>query len=468
MSFVVYDIAFMTLFILLFVIFIVTRKHNLHRQGMLFLYRTRLGIKFIEWTSNKFAKVLRPLEYLVVACGYVLMIGAVWVVIDIAYIYIKSPFIAKVIEAPPIFPIFPYFTEFFNLESFFPPFYFTYFVVVIAIIAVSHEFAHGIFARLNKVKIHSTGFAFLGPFIGAFVEQDDKQMNKAKKFSQLSILAAGTFANIVMMVLFALVMWWFFAATFAPVGINFDTYTFEVIPAANLSFQGIPITSLNLSTIPSNASTLALMAYGKTYHTHQDALKNSLAQNSPYLMVFEDSPAFKAQLTGAITEIDGKKVTSYESLRNILQDYKEGDRVKVKTLQGKEVKEYEIELAEKDGRPYLGISSFARQRGGILGGLYKVIYGMKDPYIEYSSKIGDFGVFIYNLLWWIILLNLLVAFTNMLPVGIFDGGRFFFITIWGITKSKRTGERAFAISTWAIIAIVALMMVRWFFTFFFQ
>ena len=209
------------------------------------------------------------------------------------------------------------------------------------------------------------------------------------------------------------------------------------------------------------------MAYGKTYFTHQDALKNSLSQDSPYLVVFEDSPAFRAKLSGAITAIDGKKVTSYEDLRNILQDYKKGDNVTVSTIEDKKIQEYEVELEEKDGKPYLGISSFARERGGVLGGIYKIIYGMKDSQIEYASKIGDFGTFIYNLLWWIILLNLLVAFTNMLPVGIFDGGRFFFLTIWGITKSRRAGERAFAISTWAIIALVALMMVRWFFTYFF-
>src|SRR3990167_3086599 len=235
MSFIVYDIVFMTLFILLFVIFIATRKHNVHRQGLLFLYKTRLGIKFIEWTSNKFSKVLRPLEYAVVACGYILMIGAVWVIIDIAYIYIKSPFIAQIVEAPPIFPIFPYFTEFFNLESFFPPFYFTYFVIVIAIIAISHEFAHGIFARLNKVKIHSTGFAFLGPFLAAFVEQDDKQMQKAKKFSQLSILAAGTFANLLMTVLFGLIFLLFFLGIFSPAGVIFSTYSMEALNVSEIT-----------------------------------------------------------------------------------------------------------------------------------------------------------------------------------------------------------------------------------------
>jgi len=43
------------------------------------------------------------------------------------------------------------------------------------------------------------------------------------------------------------------------------------------------------------------------------------------------------------------------------------------------IQEYEVELEEKDGKPYLGISSFARERGGVLGGIYKIIYGMRLP-----------------------------------------------------------------------------------------
>lgn len=467
MGFVQYDIAFMTLFILIFLVFVITRKHNLHREGLLFLYKTKLGIRFIEWTAKKFHKIMRPLEYIVITCGYILMAGAIWVVVDIAYIYIRSPFIAEVVSAPPVFPIFPYFTEFFNLESFFPPFYFTYFVIVIAIIAVSHEFSHGIFARLNNVKIHSTGFAFLGPFLGAFVEQDDKQMNKAPKFAQLSILAAGTFANIVMTVIFALLMWWFFVSTFVPVGVNFDAYSFEVLPMKNLSYQGVPVTSLNASLIPANESNLALAFGNQTYYTRPDALKSSIAQKAELIMVFEDSPAFKEKLTGAITEISGNKVTSHEELRSVIQTNKPGDNVNIKALQKDgTIKDYNIVLANKDGKPYLGITTLSRERGGAFSGLYKLIYSIKDPQIEYQSKIGDFGMFIYNLLWWIVILNLLVAFTNMLPVGIFDGGRFFYLTIWGITKSEKVGGKAFAISTWAILVIVALMMVRWVFTFF--
>jgi len=61
-----------------------------------------------------------------------------------------------------------------------------------------------------------------------------------------------------------------------------------------------------------------------------------------------------------------------------------------------------------------------------------------------------------------ILVSISVALVNMIPVGIFDGGRFFYLTIWGITGSQKIGRKAFAISTWIILLIVLLLMVRWF------
>jgi hypothetical protein len=61
--------------------------------------------------------------------------------------------------------------------------YFTYWIVAIALVAIFHEGFHGIFARFYNIKIKSTGFGFLGPFLAFFVEQDDKQMQKAKPFA---------------------------------------------------------------------------------------------------------------------------------------------------------------------------------------------------------------------------------------------------------------------------------------------
>jgi len=112
--------------------------------------------------------------------------------------------------------------------EFLPPFYFTYWIVIIAVIAITHEMAHGILMRLYNVKIKSTGFAFFPWFFpvfpAAFVEQDEKSMNKSTKFHQLAILSAGTFANVVTAALFLVILFGFFSLAFAPSGVVFDTY----------------------------------------------------------------------------------------------------------------------------------------------------------------------------------------------------------------------------------------------------
>ena len=59
------------------------------------------------------------------------------------------------------------------------------------------------------------------------------------------------------------------------------------------------------------------------------------------------------------------------------------------------------------------------------------------------------------------MINLSVALVNMLPVGIFDGGRFFYLTVWGITGSEKFGRRAFAFSTWVIILFLVWLMFKW-------
>jgi len=208
MNFVIYDLVFFGLFTLIVILFLYARRANLKRQGLLYLYRTQVGVRFINWTSKKFPRTLSALRYLVVASGAALMAIMVYYLIHFSYLYITSPFVAKALKVPVLIPLIPYLPELFKID-FLPPLYFTYWIIIIAIIAVPHEFAHGIFARLSKIKVLSTGFGFLGPFLAAFVEPDEKKTEKASKFSQLSILGAGTFANLIVAAIFTLILFLF-------------------------------------------------------------------------------------------------------------------------------------------------------------------------------------------------------------------------------------------------------------------
>lgn len=463
---VIFDLLFLVIFTLGVIIFLYKRKQKLQREGLVYLYRTKLGLKFIEETSKRYSRILKPLQYIILLSGYILMIAMVWLLITTFFIYLKQPSSSALAKVPAVFPLIPYFPQLFNLDSIFPPFYFMYFIIAIAIVAVSHEFAHGIIARLNKIKIHSTGFAFFGPFLGAFVEQDEKQMNKAKKFPQLAILAAGTFANILMMILFGILLLIFFSVAFAPSGVIFSSYSSSIINITDINaINGIPINNISLNSL--NQDILNISIGSTIYYITPFSLNYSLSKGINQVFVYDDTPAFKARIDGAIIGIDYTKVSSYKELSAILSKHSPGDTIQLKTINdSKQTNEYSIKLGERDGKAYLGLSTQSYRRAGLLGSIYAQFNKVKDPNIYYISRIGDAGKFIYDLLWWIVIINLLVALFNMFPAGILDGGRFLMLTVWGITGNKKAGDVALKIMTWMLLVFVAVMMVKWVFNIF--
>src|SRR3989339_103666 len=347
MSFVLYDLTFLSLFIIIGAIFLYRRRQHLDRQGLLYLYRTRIGLKIIENTSKKYEKILRPLQYLIILSGYVLMIFMVYALVKFSYLYLTSPLVAAALRVPILTPLFPYVDRLFG-SGLLPPFYFTYWIITIAIIAISHEFAHGIIARLNKIKVHTTGFGFLGPFIAFFVEPDEKQMKKAKIFPQLSILAAGTFANVLMTILFGIILWLFFVAAFAPTGVYFSSYALTPVNITDISSS---LSSVNLSS----ASLIPFMVMNTTYYTTSSSVQYTLDNNLSQLLVYDNSPAFKSNLSGAITQIDETKITSYNDLNKTLSSHSPGDVINVKTIDNGKENNYEIKLADNNGRAVMGI-----------------------------------------------------------------------------------------------------------------
>ena len=100
------------------------------------------------------------------------MAGALFLLGSVVYLMLKVPILPKI---PPLIPLVPYIDKILP-TGLVPPFYFTYWIIAIAIVAVFHEFAHGIFAKIRGIRLKSTGFGFLGPLLAAFVEIDEKQI----------------------------------------------------------------------------------------------------------------------------------------------------------------------------------------------------------------------------------------------------------------------------------------------------
>jgi membrane-associated protease RseP (regulator of RpoE activity) len=202
-----------------------------------------------------------------------------------------------------------------------------------------------------------------------------------------------------------------------------------------------------------------------------------------------DSPALKARLIGepptpteiigvtaAITEINGNKIFNQSQMSEIIKSSKEGDILNIKLIYtpdkvvslvkpfySGELKEYNVTVSQFNGTSYLGIfPAIKSQSTGIKNrlGSYLSFSPIKDLSIYYESKIGDAGIFIYYLFWWTIFINILVAIFNMVPASIFDGGRFFYLTILAITKKEKIAKKASKISAYFFLLILLLLLVK--------
>lgn len=471
MKFIIYDIILLILFAIFISVFLFIKKKNLKKEGLLFLYKTDWGIKFINYIGNKYKRTIKVLGYLSIGLGYCLMGTMIYLAGKIVWIYVFHPNIVRAIKVPPIMPLIPYLPQVFNL-TFLPPFYFTYWIIILAIIAITHEFAHGIFAAYNKIKIKKTGFGFfpffLPVFLAAFVELDEKKMVKKNKFSQMAILSAGTFANILTAIFFFVIIWLFFSFAFIPAGAEFNTYSYSIVGISTISsINNTPLENLSydsLSKLIKNDSLNKIKADGKNYV----GIKGFFKDNKEYIQLYDDSPAINANLTGAITEINGVKIDCWESLGRELFENSPGDKILIKTKIGEDYKEYEIILGENpenNSLPWLGIGFEDYANSGITGKIFSLLSSFKKSSVYYEPKFNGISWFIYNLLWWLILINVSVALINMLPVGIFDGGRFFYLTILAITKSEKKAKKSFKLMTYLFLFLLFLLMVFWAFSF---
>lgn len=464
-NFTVIDLALLVIFVIFVSAFLYRNKKNLKRDGLLYLYRTSWGMKLIDKTGKKYYKTLGFLSYVSVAIGYLLMAGILYMFGKIVYLYVAYPAVVKAIKIPPITPLLPYIDKLVpNLGL--PSFYFIYFIVILAIVAIFHEFAHGIFMRRHGIKVKSTGFGFFPfffpIFLAAFVEQDEKSMESKKPFPQMAVLSAGTFANIITAIIGFGILVLFFALSFAPAGVQFNTYAYTATNVSMISsINGVDLTNTTydkLVELSVDEEYNNITISGRDFVATKEFIESQNETAENYLVLYDDAPAIRNNISGAITQIDDERISSWNDLSNAISMYSPGNEVTITTTDGV----YEIVLTARPDN-----SSAAWMGIGIVDKILPTINGerMMIPYVgrnavDYEPKF-EFAVFILNFLEWLVLIAFSVALVNMLPMGIFDGGRFFYLTIFAITKSKRKAEKWFKGVTRFLLFLVILLMVFW-------
>jgi len=202
------NIDFIFLIIFGFILLIVMLIHKKRVKVMKFLfplfylvmYRTKLGIPSMDKYARKHPRFFQIFSFIGIVLGFIGMAIVFYGLLISSLRILAKPLVAEAgatlllpgIQIPGL-----------------PQLSFFHWIITIFVLVVVHEFSHGVIARLYDVEIKSSGFAIFGvllPIIpAAFVEPDEKKLAKKSYRAQLSVFAAGSFANFITAGIFFLI-----------------------------------------------------------------------------------------------------------------------------------------------------------------------------------------------------------------------------------------------------------------------
>ncbi|MBS3132902.1 site-2 protease family protein [Candidatus Woesearchaeota archaeon] len=190
---------FVILFYVAVVLFVFLRRSRFEFHfKVIALYKTNWGLALMERLASKYRELIKLAGYIGIGVGFIGMVFIIFVIIQSVYTLFTVP------DAPPaLMPVLPGVHIPGVPETFFIPL--VQGLIAIFIVAVVHEFSHGVVARAHGIRVKKTGLALIGPFFAAFVEPDERELKKRDDVTNYSILAAGPVSNILtFLVLFVL------------------------------------------------------------------------------------------------------------------------------------------------------------------------------------------------------------------------------------------------------------------------
>lgn len=378
-------VLFMTFFLLRNRKGIVIQK-ILHPLLYMILYKSNFGIKFINRFVEKYKEQIKFFGYCCIGFGFLGMVYVTLNVILMLYVLVKSP-----VQVQGVSLVLP-FTNVPGIGYL----SFLHWIVAIFVLALVHEFAHGIVAKAHGLDIKSSGFAFLALFVplipAAFVEPDEKKLHKQSDVVKYSIFTAGPMTNIILALLILLAMPYVADST-------------KLAP-----FEGKITEPIGFSF---------------------DLLNNSM-------------PAAQSGLTNGIiiNSFNGKPVKdAAEFAENLYYCTKPGETI---TL-GSEDKTYSIKTTtSEDGkRAFIGINNVKNER--VVLPKYELL---KAPY--YWTK---------TLFRWLFLLNFFIGIFNLLPLGIVDGGLMMSTLLHKTINDKKKAKRIWGFISMALLILLVLSLI---------
>ncbi len=240
------------------------RKNFTFQARIIAICRTKIGLGMMDRIASRHRELVKLFGYIGIGAGFLCMFAIMFILASSVLTLIQRP------DSPAqIAPVIPGVQIPGTPRGLSPPF--VEGIIAIFIIAVVHEFAHGVVARAHNVAVKSSGPAIVGPIFAAFVEPDEGQLKKKDDVVNYSIFAAGTFSNLVLAMLVFIVM----SFVTAPLGgliLEKDgALISKVVPGAPASAAGMPpgivVGSVNSQPILSKEDLVLALSESKPNDT---------------------------------------------------------------------------------------------------------------------------------------------------------------------------------------------------------
>lgn len=238
------------------------RKKFEFQGGIVALLKTGWGVKWMNHFGAKHASIIQKVAHIGIYVGYAGMLLIIGFIAYGLWQLIVNP------AGPPVLtPLLP------GVQVPGSPIAFPLFETLIAlfIVIVVHEGAHGIVAAAHKIKVKSSGLLALGPIFGAFVEPDEKVIQKKPGNVQNAVYAAGPWSNVLQAILFFGLFLGLSMAAMSLLGAGGITFT-AVVDGSPADLAGLPtgvaFVQTNLGTLETGrdlANQLQTLSPGDEY-----------------------------------------------------------------------------------------------------------------------------------------------------------------------------------------------------------